>query len=147
MMIARILAEGGDTSPTPTSGSHSVDLLVTVIVAVIAALPGVLGLIYSWRKRKDVKNATATEFGTKLAETAFKNMETQVTRLTSEQARWDEERDQWERDKNQLLSKISDMTDQLQVTNTYLQMLLATLDIHGIERPPPPPGFRRTWAA
>lgn len=136
--------DGNSPAPTPApSGHNSIDLAVTIGVALIAALPGLLGFIYAWRKRKDQERFTATEFGTKLAETAFKNMETQVGRLTAEQEKWDEDRDQWDSDKHQLVDKINELTVQLGVTNQYLQLLLATLDVHGIERPLPPHGFRR----
>lgn len=146
MGIIQALGEGATThtlTPAPT-GSHSVDLFVTIFVACIAALPGIGGLIYTWRKRKDVQRATATDFGTKLAETAFKNMESQVARLTIEQEKWDEDRAQWDRDKQTLVKKITELTTQLQVTNQYLQLLLTTLDVHGIDRPSPPLGFRRS---
>jgi hypothetical protein len=119
---------------------------VIIAVAVIAALPGLVGLIISWRqaasKRRQNSDNNASAFGTKLAETAFKNMEIQVARLTQEQARWNQDRDDWEVDKQEMLSKISNLSDQLHLTNQYLQLLLATLDGNNVPRPRPPVGYQ-----
>lgn len=134
--VALHLTTGETTPPIETHSTVSTSTLV--IIAVISATPGIASAIYGWwkfkRSARQVRDATATEFGTKLAETAFRNMETQVNRLTDEQH-------QWEQDKQQLIDKITDLTNQLAVTNQYLQMLLTTLDFHGIERPKPPQGL------
>lgn len=126
MSLAPLLLAGATGSGPGTS--------ITVLVAIIAAIPGIGGLIYTFRTRKEAKQAQATEFGTEMAKAAFQNMESQVTHLSEELNRQGKEM----QDRG---NRITELQNTLHLTNQYLQLLLVTLDLHGISRPAPPPGF------
>lgn len=112
-----------------------------LLVAVIAALPGLLGIGFSIRVRKDTNRNQVTDFGTALADTAFKTMEGQVKRLTIDQHKWDVERELWDADRDRLLTRVAALTGEVRITNAYLQILLATLDTNNISHPSPPFGW------
>ena len=141
-----VAAEAGGNNP----------YLIPIIVAIIASIPGILAGWYSFAKRKDDRQATATEFGTEMAKTAFITLQAQVTTLLGEQEKWARDREEWQKDrevweydrdlwkadKTNLIAKINVLTEQLTLMNAYLGMFVQLLDHHGIPQPSPPYGYR-----
>lgn len=115
--------------------------LTALLVGILAAIPGLVGIIYTFRVRREQANSKVTQFGTELAQTAFKNMETQVSRLVAEQTHNDSERDTWDIERAAMTLKIGELSSQVHIINLYVQLLLATLDSNKIPRPPAPEGW------
>lgn len=136
-----LLAE--TTAPTVTD-----NMWLTVAVALLAALPGILGLWYSWRKSKREDETAEDQVGLGFAKTAFHNMETEVARLAkqadefdTQRVLWEHDRRTWAEDKGNLMRKINALTEQLHLTNGYLQLLLMMIEGEGLTPPKPPSGL------
>jgi septal ring factor EnvC (AmiA/AmiB activator) len=125
-------------------------LWLTILVAVIGILPGLIAFLVAARIRREQRAAQSSNVGLAYTQTAFKSLEKEVTRMSrqiddfdTERALWDHDRKVWAEDKSSLIRRISQLTEQLHVTNGYLQLLLVVLDANGIAPPKPPASLAR----
>lgn len=115
------------------------DTTTAIVVAVIAAIPGIWGAVVAYRSYRESKNAQQTEFGTRIAAEAFASVKAQVAALQDADAEHQRERDRWEAERTQLAADVARLTAKLHQTNNYLLRLLLVLEQHNIPKPPPPP--------
>jgi hypothetical protein len=134
MLDSLVMAE---TAASAASGSS--DHPTTLLVAIVMGIPGLWGAYTGWRARQDNHRRSDKRENFDLSKMGADILQKEVDRLITERARWEKDREEWFDDRNNLMLKITKLSDQLDQTNQYLYQVVAQMRTHGIEPLAAPP--------
>jgi septal ring factor EnvC (AmiA/AmiB activator) len=121
-----LLAFMSEVSASPSAASS--DGHTALIVALIAAVPGIWGAYTGYKARQDAKKRADGRESLDLSKLGADILRDEVTRLTEERERWEKEREvfsndraEWLSTRRELTTKITDLSQRLEKTNEKLE--------------------------